>query len=87
MGRWGLGGIGCPGGNFGLGYPIAEARQLPIEGFDLLPLVSYGLAQILDCLILIGNASFQRFEPGGDIFIIGHGSSRRRCGGFLIFFG
>ena len=49
---------------FGVIKPFAQVDDLPAERIDLAPLLGDGLVQGLDGLVLIGDADFQRIDPG-----------------------
>ena len=49
-----------PDGRFGAGDPVAQALNLPLQAVDLLPLRRNRLVQVLDGLVLVRNADFER---------------------------
>jgi hypothetical protein len=57
-------------GLFGVGDAVGEAFDFALEAVDVLPLRGDGLVEVLDRLVLVGDAGLEGVEAG----CIGHGT-------------
>ena len=74
MRRRTIDGVRLPGGLFAVGDPFAEPRDLPLQPLDQLPLRRDGGVEVLDRLVLMGDADFKLIEAGEVIWrAVGHG--------------